>query len=70
MADGIRAALAFLSEIRRDAELKLQIEALEWSGSLADLVRLGAARGLSFSEAEAKTAIRHDWNMRWHRAST
>ena len=69
MADGVRAALAFLSLVREDAELKHQIEALEWRGSLADLVRLGAARGLSFSAEEVKTAIRHDWNMRWHRYS-
>ena len=69
MGEGTRAALEFLSRIRRDAELKHEIDALEWRGSLADLVRLGAARGLSFSEEEVKAAIRHDWNMRWHRYS-
>jgi len=63
----VQRAVAFIRSIREDEVLRSEIERLGISGTLDDLVRIAAARGVSLECGDLRRAISIDWTMRWHR---
>lgn len=66
----VQSALWFIAATRQRPALREAIRQRDERHSLAELVRLGADAGFSFSAAELQTAFRHDWAMRQVRSGT
>jgi hypothetical protein len=60
----IQAALDFIARARDDAPLRDRIRDDAGDGDLGVLVRLGAERGLHFTEEDLRAAFTQDWAMR------
>jgi hypothetical protein len=63
----VQAALDFIACVREDAALRERIREEAGEGGLGALVRLGAARGLHFTDEDLRAAFTRDWSMRWVR---
>jgi hypothetical protein len=63
----LQAALAFLSQARRDESLVSQIDALDGEVSLESLTRVANEAGYDFTPDELGRAHVLDWRMRWAR---
>jgi hypothetical protein len=61
----IQAAWRFIQLSRSDGDLRAAIETSAPDLDLADLVAMGAARGLTFSAEDLRAAHRNDWQARW-----
>jgi hypothetical protein len=64
--EGIKSALNFIAEGRKNDQIREQIAA-ERTSSLAGLVKIGENSGFTFTAEDLKTAFKYDWQMRWHR---
>jgi Nif11 domain len=61
----LQTAIQFIQQVRRDAMLKRQLEALGLEATLESVVALGAVVGCIFTAEELQRAYKHDWGMRW-----
>ncbi|MEM1153592.1 MAG: Nif11-like leader peptide family natural product precursor [Pseudomonadota bacterium] len=59
-------ALDYIRHIRSHSAARADIEAILETGSLAQLVALGAQAGFHFSPRELQSAHGLDWSMRAH----
>lgn len=65
----LQAALQFIQKVRQEKSLQSRIQALENDPSLESLVVIGAEAGFVFTIAELQAAHKHDWAMRWFKAT-